>query len=197
MIPWRAAANSGRPISRPRERGADRELPALGAAWQEASQALDPPALAPSPALGGSGRAGGGQDATCARAGHSCRRRAAAPGRAMGLMPAARAFSSCRACPRPLCRLPACCAPAAPGRGSTGCGDRGRGARGPCGRVAIVAGARDQEMVPKGLESHVRACLCRWEEERATPSIPFPVRGLTCVKRLKEFAEDPPHPLLL
>ncbi|XP_052589876.1 rho GTPase-activating protein 22 isoform X6 [Peromyscus californicus insignis] len=33
----------------------------------------------------------------------------------MGLMPAARAFSSCRACPRPPCRLPACCAPAAPG----------------------------------------------------------------------------------
>lgn len=35
---------------------------------------------------------------------------------AMGLMPAARAFSGCRACPRPPCRLPACCAPAAPGR---------------------------------------------------------------------------------
>ncbi|XP_047410473.1 rho GTPase-activating protein 22 isoform X7 [Sciurus carolinensis] len=33
----------------------------------------------------------------------------------MGLMPAARAFSRCRACPRPPCRLPACCAPAAPG----------------------------------------------------------------------------------
>ncbi|KAL0615816.1 Rho GTPase-activating protein 22 [Plecturocebus cupreus] len=40
----------------------------------------------------------------------------------MGLMPAARAFSGCRACPRPPCRLPACCAPAAPGRGGTGCG---------------------------------------------------------------------------
>nr|XP_040128545.1 rho GTPase-activating protein 22 isoform X7 [Ictidomys tridecemlineatus] len=33
----------------------------------------------------------------------------------MGLMPAARAFSRCRACPRPPCRLPACCSPAAPG----------------------------------------------------------------------------------
>lgn len=142
---WRAAANSKRLIPRPRERGADRELPALRAAWQEVSQALDPPALAPGPALGGSGRAGGGQDATCARAGHSCRRRAAAPGRAMGLMPAARAFSSCRACPRPPCHLPACCAPAAPGRGSTGCGTRGRGAHGPCGRVAISweSGIRD------------------------------------------------------
>ncbi|XP_057590857.1 rho GTPase-activating protein 22 isoform X3 [Hippopotamus amphibius kiboko] len=30
-------------------------------------------------------------------------------------MPAARASSGCRACPRPPCRLPACCAPAAPG----------------------------------------------------------------------------------
>lgn len=70
---------------------------------------------------------------------------------AMGLMPAARAFSGCRACPRPPCRLPACCASAAPGRrparpgmrasaGSVGAGSapapggagslRGRGGRG-------------------------------------------------------------------
>lgn len=48
----------------------------------------------------------------------------AAPPRrsAMGLMPAARASSGCRACPRPPCRLPACCAPAAPGSAGGGTG---------------------------------------------------------------------------
>lgn len=59
-------------------------------------------------------------------------------GRAMGLMPAARAFSRCCACPRPPCRLPACCAPAAPGSAGPGAGKRwpeagrGRGGRGSC-----------------------------------------------------------------
>lgn len=43
----------------------------------------------------------------------------------------------------------------------------------------------------------MRACLCRLEEERAIPPSLFLSGVRTCVKRLKEFAKDPPHPLLL
>lgn len=83
--------------------------------------------LPPSRVPARGGRAGGRRASRYLRA---CRAFLPLPHRraraAMGLMPAARAFSGCRSCPRPCCRLPACCAPAAPGRAGLDAGVQGR-----------------------------------------------------------------------
>lgn len=92
------------------------------------------------------------------------RRRARA---AMGLMPAARAFSGCRACPRPPCRLPACCAPAAPGRAGP--------VRVPRGGSGVLSRERARTRYSGGRLGEHYACALRGQtQSQGSAGLPTP-----------------------
>lgn len=102
-------------------------------------------------------------------------------------MPAARAFSGCRACPRPPCRLPACCAPAAPGSAGGGAGTR---------RIRAEAASRARRAGEDSAAPARRGALPGWGSEGCSGAgaAAGPVAGLgtqTRVLRARGRARTP------